>query len=93
MELDTIYKIIYLKEKQVPTNVYMECLREKVHEIMEEIEDEILEQRALHDDNGHIVVNEEDNEDEDIDYALEHTDLGREALVELVNDADRLIDL
>ena len=42
MELDSTYKMMYLKEKQVLTNVYMECLRDEVHDIMEEIEDETL---------------------------------------------------
>ena len=83
MELDTTYKMMYLKEKQVPTNVYMECLRDKVFEMMEEIEEKFLEQQAIQGDNGNVVVNEEDGEDEVNDYALEHVDLGREALVEL----------
>jgi hypothetical protein len=42
-----------------------------------------LEQQAIQGDNGNVVVNEEDGEDEINDYALEHLDLGREALVEL----------
>ena len=61
----------------------MECLRGEVFEMMEEIEEENLEQQAAQGDNGNVVVNEEDGEDEVIDYALEHVDLGREALVEL----------
>ena len=43
--------------------------------------------RALSVDNGTVVVNEEDNDDQDMNYALEHIDLVREAEVELVNDA------
>ena len=81
------YKKIYLKEKQVPTNVSLEYLRCEVHEIMEEIEDENIEKRDIYGDNGTVVVNEGDNEDEEMNYALEHIDLGREDLVELVNDA------
>ena len=52
---------------------------------MEDFEDEIFEQRALNGDIGNIVVNEGDNENDDICYALKHIVLGKEALVELVN--------
>lgn len=38
--------------------------------IMEEIEEVNVEQLAVRGDNGNVVANGEDDEDEDIDYAL-----------------------
>ena len=52
-----------ISERKGGSNECMECLRDEVPEIMEDIEEEIFGQRALHGDNGNDVVNEEDYED------------------------------
>ena len=83
------WNIIFQEELQEATSERKTgtSLRDEVPEIMEEIEDENIEKRDIYGDNGTVVVNEGDNEDEEMNYALEHIDLGREDLVELVNDA------
>ena len=74
------------KEKHVKTNVYMECLRDKIIDLEEEFEVKAMEQQELNAANKNIVFNEEDGEDvEDMDYAMDHDDLGVMALLELRN--------
>ena len=90
MELDTIYKMIDLKEKKVTVNVYMECLREKYYDILEDIAEEQQELEALGAEDGNIVVNEEDEAD-DAEYAVDADDPGRNAISDLLN-AARILD-
>jgi hypothetical protein len=86
MELDTTYKMIRLKEKKIKTNTYLECLREKIFDLQEEIEVEEFEEQELNAANENVVFNEEDSHDvEDMEYAIDHDDLGRIALLELRN--------
>ena len=85
MELDTTYKIIYQKEKQIPTNVYMECLRDKLHEMINEIQEDQADLQELIGGDDNVVFNEEDGDAEVDDYLVEHPDLGRDALAELMN--------
>ena len=64
----------------------MECLRDKIIDLEEEFEVEAMEQQELNAANENIVFNEEDGEDvEDMDYAMDHDDLGVMALLELRN--------
>ena len=90
MELDTIYKMIDLKEKKVTVNVYMECLREKYYEVLEDIAEEQQELEALGAEDGNVVVNEEDEAD-DAEYAVDADDPGRNAISDLLN-AARILD-
>ena len=90
MELDTIYKMIDLKEKKVTVNVYMECLREKYYEILEDIAEEQQELEALGAEDGNVVVNEQD-EDDNAEYAVDADDPGRNAISDLLN-AARILD-
>ena len=86
MELDTTYKMIRNKEKRVKTNTSMECLREKIIDLEEEFEMDNIEQQDLNAANENVVFNQEDDEDfEDVDYAMDHDDLGVIALLELRN--------
>lgn len=80
MELDTTYKMIHLKEKQIPTNIYMECLRDKLDVMINEIQEEQIEQRELIAGDDNVIFNEEDDDAEDADYLVENIDLGRDAL-------------
>jgi hypothetical protein len=80
MELDATYKMIQLKEKKVKMNTYVECLREKILDLEE------FEEQELNAANENVVFNEEDGEEvEDMEYAMDHDDLGRIALLELKN--------
>jgi hypothetical protein len=84
--VDEKYKMLQLKEKKVKMNTYMECLREKILDLEEEIEIEEFEEQELNAANENVAFNEEDGEEvEDMEYAMDHDDLGRIALLKLRN--------
>ena len=58
----------------------MERLRDKLHVIIDEIQEEQVEQRELIAGDDNVTFNEEDDDAEDADYLVESIDLGRDAL-------------
>lgn len=47
VELDTTHKMIYQREKQIPKNVYIECLRDKLHVMIDENQEDQADQQML----------------------------------------------
>lgn len=61
-------------------------MREKIFDLQEEIEIEEFEEQELNAENENVVFNEEDGQDvENMEYAIDHDNLGRIALLELRN--------
>ena len=82
MELDTTYKMINMREKGKFTAPYIDCLRDKILDITKEVEDS---ERNLQDDaNG---GSDEDDDENEMEYSDEIPDLGRDALIALLNAA------
>ena len=83
MELDTIYRLIEMRENGPTVKPYMECLRDKLIEIAEDVADqnEEMDFRVAN------VANAEEPDFEDADdeeYNAEAPDLGRDATIELL---------
>lgn len=84
MELDPIYTMILKRNYGEFTVNYLECLRDQFEEVREEVN---LDEEAR---NTEIAVGEaatDDEEDNDADYDLDIPNLGRDALVDLLNAA------
>lgn len=86
MELDTIYRLIAMREKGPTVKPYLDCLRDRLKDIAEDVADLTAEQdeenERIADD---AAQGEEENEDaNDEEYNADAPDLGCDALIELL---------
>ena len=82
MELNTTYKMINMREKGKFTAPYIDCLRDKILDITEEVKNR--EQNIQDEANG---GSDEDEDENEMEYSEEIPDLGRDALIALLNAA------
>ena len=85
MELDTIYRLIAMREKGPTFKPYLECLRDRLNEIAEDAADLAAEQNDEIERIADAAAEgvEEIDDADDIEYNAEAPDLGRDALLEL----------
>ena len=86
IELDTIYRFIAMRENGPTVKPYMECLRDKLIEIAEDVAD-LAEERNEEIERAANAANAEELEFEDADdeeYNAEAPDHGRDAMIELL---------
>ena len=86
MELDTIHRLIAMRENGPTVKPYMEYLRDKIIEIAEDVAD-LAEERNEEIERAANAANAEELEFEDADdeeYNAEAPDHGRDAMIELL---------
>ena len=86
MELDTIYRLIAMREKGPTVKPYLECLRDRLNEIAEDAADLAAEQNDKIERIADAAAEgvEEIDDADDIEYNAEAPDLGRDTLLELL---------
>jgi hypothetical protein len=87
MELDSIYKMISRKNSHTVTP-YLDCLREKMNNIIEENEESALAEaeRRLNDEDQ-VAIGDEEEEVGDAEYGQEFLEEGTSALMFLLQAA------
>ena len=90
MELDTIYRLIAMRENGPTEKPYLECLRDKMFEIAEDVADQNEEMDRVANAANAEEPDFEDADDEECN--AEAPDLGHDALMELLAAAAMFAD-
>jgi hypothetical protein len=78
LELNSTYRIMRQRKSRVEGKMYLECIRDKIFEIEDDVEEEMREEAELN--NQHVHSDDEVEDEEDQEYLEAAVDEGRNAL-------------